>query len=407
MTLTGKGFYIWKVKTAQNGDPAAITAAAQAAGLSHVIIKVADGIYNYNITGGVDMVPPLVAALRSAGIQPWGWQYVYGNNPVFEAHRAIERIQQLGLAGFVVDAEAQFKVKGMDKVAKKYMQELRRGLPNTPIALSTYRFPTVHYAFPFSAFLEYCDLNMPQVYWVSSYNAAQQLRKSYSEYQAIKPWRTFLPTGAAYAEGNWSPSPLQINDFMNAARDLQLPGANFWEWGDAAAKPELWDAVKNYSWPAPAPDPAQQPGDDTPQPAPQPAPQPDANLEAATELAVRYISALNSGDPSRVVQLYDKADCKLIYAGQTKVGRVNINGWFNTFLKKSLPKAHFSLLDAGVQDKFFKVVWKAKSGNGRSVTGSDLFRMSNANPSLISLHYINFSIGKQGEKREKEMVLPQ
>ncbi len=400
MSLTGKGFYIWKVKTAQNGDPAAITAAAQAAGLSHVIIKVADGIYNYNITGGVDMVPPLVAALRSAGIQPWGWQYVYGNNPVFEARRAIERVQQLGLAGFVVDAEAQFKIKGMDKVAKKYMQELRRGLPNTPVALSTYRYPTVHYQFPYSAFLEYCDLNMPQVYWVSSYNAAQQLRKSYSEYQAIKPWRTFIPTGAAYSEGNWAPSPLQINDFLNAARDMQLPGANFWEWQGAEEKSELWDTVKNYNWPVPAPDPAQ-PGDGgQPVTPPPPAPEPDPDLQAATELAVRYVSALNSGDPNRVAQLYDKNDCKLVYGGQAKVGRVNIYGWFNTFLKKSLPKARFSLLDAGVQNKFFKIAWKAKTGSGRSVTGSDLMRISSVNPSLISLHYINFSTGKQGERME-------
>jgi hypothetical protein len=399
MSLTGKGFYIWKVKTAQNGDPAAITAAAQAAQLSHVIIKVADGIYNYNITGGIDMVPPLVAALRAKGIQPWGWQYVYGNNPVFEARRAIERVQQLGLAGFVVNAEAQFKGQGMDKVAKKYMQELRRGLPNTPIALSTYRFPTVHYAFPYSAFLEYCDLNMSQIYWVGSYNAAQQLRKSYSEYQAIKPWRTFFPTGAAYAEGNWAPSPLQIQEFLGAARDLQLPGANFWEWQTAKSKGELWDAVQNYNWPAEV-----QPGDDTPLPEPQPVPEPDPELQAATELAVRYLAALNSGDPSRIVQLYDKNDCKLVYGGQTKVGRVNIFGWFNTFLKKSLPKAHFSLLDAGVQNKFFKVVWKAKTGSGRSVTGSDLIRMSNANANLISLHYINFSTGKQGERTSTKIT---
>lgn len=396
MTLQGKGFYIWKVKTAHGGDPSAIAEAAVKAGLSHVLIKVADGIYNYNITGGVDMVPPLVAALRAKGIQSWGWQYIYGSNPVFEARRAIERTQQLGLDGFVVNAEAQFKAKGMDKPAKKYMEELRRGLPKLPVALSTYRFPSVHYSFPYSAFLEYCDLCMPQVYWVGSYNPAQQLAKSYSEYKSIKPFRTFFPTGAAYAEGNWSPSPMQIHDFMNAARQLQLPGANFWEWQTAKAKSELWDAVHSYSWPVTNPDPQE---DEQP---PIPAPAPDPSIQEATQLAVRYISALNSGDPNKVAQLYEK-DGKLIYGGQSKQGRVNIFGWYNTFLKKSLPKARFSILDAGTQGNFFKVVWKAKTGNGRSVKGSDLIKMSAAKPNLIGTHYISFTINKQGEIREEKV----
>src|SRR3970282_643832 len=94
--LQGKGMYLWRIHRAEGGDPNAIADAAQKAGLTHVLIKVAAGArtYNtykvkdgremYNYQSGEDHVPALVAALRAKGIQPWGWQYIYGEYPVRE-----------------------------------------------------------------------------------------------------------------------------------------------------------------------------------------------------------------------------------------------------------------------------------------------------------------------------------
>src|SRR5690606_12307049 len=103
--------------------------------------------------------------------------------------------RNLGLDGFVVNAEKEFKAAGMTSVAKKYMQRLRQELPNTPIALISYRYPTLHAPFPFKTFLDYCDLSMPEVYWQGASNAAQQLRRSVQEYRAIKPNMTIVPCG--------------------------------------------------------------------------------------------------------------------------------------------------------------------------------------------------------------------
>ena len=49
MTLTGKGYYIWQVKHCENGDADRIAALAQEANLSHVLVKIADGTFPYNI----------------------------------------------------------------------------------------------------------------------------------------------------------------------------------------------------------------------------------------------------------------------------------------------------------------------------------------------------------------------
>ena len=90
MMLQGKGFFIWKIRNCENGDIQAIANIAARDELTHVLIKIADGAYSYNIDpSGVDLVPGLVKALHKHDIQAWGWQYLYGNDPIGEANKAI------------------------------------------------------------------------------------------------------------------------------------------------------------------------------------------------------------------------------------------------------------------------------------------------------------------------------
>src|SRR3972149_3418831 len=128
MIPKGKGIYLWQIIRVAEGDPVRIANMAAKANLTHVLIKVADGNLPYNYYAGVDRVPAVVSELRTRGIQPWGWQYIYGSDPVAEAKMAIQRVKQFSLDGFVVNAEGQFKAPGMATPAKTYMKELRKGL---------------------------------------------------------------------------------------------------------------------------------------------------------------------------------------------------------------------------------------------------------------------------------------
>lgn len=260
MALSGKGIFIWKVAAVFGGNPARIADEARNGGFSHVLVKIADGKYKYNVANGRDLGAELVGELRRRGIQAWGWQYIYGANPTLEADVAAGLIQGLGLDGFVVNAEGQFKAKGMDKAAEQYMQRLRKKLPKLPIALSSYRYPTAHYQFPFDVFLKHCDFSMPQVYWQGSTNSAQQLRKTVSEYAALRQKRPIFPTAAAYGFGDWTATPDQIAAFVAEARALGLPGLNFWEWAASqTGNGKLWSAVKNLTWGTASPPPSNGP----------------------------------------------------------------------------------------------------------------------------------------------------
>ncbi len=261
--LKGKGFYIWKIWLCEGGDPASIVRAAKAARLTHVAIKVADGIYPYNIHNGVDLVPPVVEALRMAGTEVVGWQYVYGNDPAGEASIAIERVKQLSLSHFVVNAEVEYKQAGKAEAAKGYMRILRAGVPDCRLGLSTYRFPSVHPEFPFAKFTPYLDFVMPQVYWMQAHNPRVQLVRCLKEYSGISGTLPIYPTGACFMEHGWKPTAAEVLEFLTACKEYKLSAANFWEWGNAAKYvQDGWNAAAQFEWgeavSEPEPEPAGQ-----------------------------------------------------------------------------------------------------------------------------------------------------
>lgn len=248
--IKGKGFYIWVLSRCEGGDPISITRAAQQAGLSHVLIKVADGLYPFNEIDGYPPTIEYIDALRRAGITVWGWQYVYGSNPDREAAIAINRVKNLALDGFVVNAESEYKYKSNQAVT--YMNQLRAGVPDVTLALSSFRFPSLHREFPWTEFLSRVDVNMPQVYWIGGTNPGQQLQRTVEEFQNY-PIRPIIPTGAAFKDNSyvdpatkeyWKPTASQVQEFMDTCSLLGLDGYNFWEWGNTRTHcPDLWDTV--------------------------------------------------------------------------------------------------------------------------------------------------------------------
>lgn len=248
MNLQGKGFYTFILPEVEGGDPAKIVSEAQQAGLSHVLVKIADGTRPFGFTGSNDHTLPVVKALQEAGIQAWGWHYVYGSDPQGEAAIAVKRVRELGLDGYIVDAEAEYKNKR--QAAITYMAALRADLPDLPIALSSFRFPNYHPELPWAEFLEKCDLHMPQVYWEQAHNVDWQLRESKKQCDALPNARPYIPTGAAYGTPGWDPTVEDVRTFMDTAKDLGLEAVNFFQW-DYCRKhlPTLWTAIAEYAWP--------------------------------------------------------------------------------------------------------------------------------------------------------------
>ncbi len=362
MSLQGKGFYIWRISRVEGGDVNTIAEMAERAQLTHVLLKIADGTKSYNIVNGQDLARALTNALHQRGIQAWGWHYVYGYDPLGEARIAIQRVKELRLDGYVIDAEAQYKEPGKDVAARKFMQALRNGLPDIPVALSSYRFPSYHPQLPWREFLEKCDYNMPQVYWMFATNPAAQLARCVREFQNITPFRPIIPTGAAFSEHGWTPSPAEVKEFLDAARELNLSAANFWEWYDARRIPNMWATIRDYPWPV-AGGPPQ-------------------------DIVEQYIAALNTHDPDQVTALY--ADNAVhITAARTVVGLAKIRAWYQSLFDTVLPNATFELTGYSGTGNSRHLTWTATSSAGQVTNGNDTFGLMNGK---IGYHYTFFTV---------------
>ncbi|MFZ6029966.1 MAG: hypothetical protein ACOYYS_19810 [Chloroflexota bacterium] len=253
--MIGKGMYLWLMSRAEL--PAEIAWLAKRAGLGHILVKIADGAH---VSQGD--IEQLIGFLHREGIQAIGWQYIYSGS-TDEANVAVRLCRQYGLDGFVVNAEVQFDREGMDGAARNYMARLRSGLGDSfVIGLSSYRYPTQHAKFPWKAFLERCDINMPQVYWMGDERLSAPARQALASakefralYQKLGFARPILMTGAAFSEHGWVASPGQVEAFLGAVNaladkdELVLRACNFWEWWEARTEnPGLWPAIAQYPW---------------------------------------------------------------------------------------------------------------------------------------------------------------
>jgi hypothetical protein len=362
MPLTDRGFFIWMIPRCEGGDPYAIADLAQQARYDHVLIKIADTAYSYNIWDGVDLVPPVVRALQDRKIQAWGWHYVKGDNPIGEANKAIERVERLGLDGYVIDAESEYKQPGKAAAALKFMERLRSALPYTPVALSSYRYPSYHPQLPWREFLEGCDYNMPQVYWMKATNAGAQLERSVREFSSMTPFRPIIPTGAAFKEWGWKPAVSEVLEFLHTAKSLNLAAVNFYSWDSARAYlPDIWDAIAAYPWPSPG---------------------------ALSDPASQFVAALNTRNPDQVLNLYNP-NAVHITAARTIQGLSALRTWYQSLFTQLLPNATFlisSLQGTGPSRHFS---WTATSDRGRVLNGRDTLGLIN---DRIVYHYSFFSI---------------
>lgn len=366
MSLLGKGFFIWKIPYCDGGDPARIAARARGANLSHVLIKIADGAYwDYNVDKerGIDLIPPVKSALEAAGVEVWGWHYVRGDQPLAEAQQAIKRIKQLGVAGYVIDAEIEYRDRSKERAAGVFMDELRKHLPELPMALSTYRYPRTHPALPYEVFLEHVDYAMPQVYFESAHNPVEQLDRSIGQWMEFKNARPIIPTGPAYRRGSWRPSANDITRFLTHAKELGVPASNFWSWYFASRDPDgdMFQAVKEFDWPFEPP---------------------------IADMPERLVGRLNQHEPDHVAALY-RENAAHVTGQRTVLGRQHVQTWYRTLLNDLLPQATFEVTGKIVNGNTRQFTWKADSPNGKVRDGNDTL---NTVDGRIRYHYSYFTI---------------
>lgn len=242
----GKGMLIWQLDKAAGGDMVKMADFARGANFKWISIKVAERGVLYNPS----KINQAITELRARGISVRGWGYIYPENAVTQAKNTAKIVQDLGLDGYEMDIESEWKVGNLTTQATQYAQTLRNELgPNVGIGLCSFRYPSLH-PLPWKEFLSICDYHAPQVYWVGATTEtapAQQTQKSHDQLIALKNI-PFIPIGIATAHpigtSIWNPTVAQLNNFSKFSKDNQYPGYGYYEWNPAFANKDWWEAIR-------------------------------------------------------------------------------------------------------------------------------------------------------------------
>jgi len=350
----GKGAYVWMIKDL---PPERWKEDAKRMGLRWCAVKIADGISKYNLrrqpdgTYVDDILQPFVDACREIGMT-WvgGWQYIYGFDPVGEADRAIQRLKQFGLDGFLIDAEGEFDTIYRSAVtldgreilplaietpdspmdwnehiaytrqallyetqsattaakATTYMNRLRAGVPDLAIGLSSYRWPDSHPYFPWAQFLLKCNFHAQQNYWNEFADAP--MKETIKSYEQLKKRKDLpmTPMGRCFVNASGYPStmkPGSMTQFFTTCKELGAIGAGFWSWDHlypqmgptANGGLERMEEIAAFDWEVEEPEP--------PEPPQPPEPPEPPGCELPKSIKATFVIRINGTDTTYTGEL--------------------------------------------------------------------------------------------------------
>ncbi len=229
--LGSRGMWIWYVSQSNGGDLSSIVATAHAYGVSTLMIKSGDGAGAWS-----QFNSQLVADLHANGLKVCAWQYVYGNQPIYEAEVGAAAVQA-GADCLLIDAESEYEGKYVQ--AQEYVKKLRQLIGSGfPVGLAGFPYVDYHPAFPYSVFLGPggAQYNVPQMYWPDIGTSVDYVYSHTYEFNALYG-RQIEPLGEV--AGN--PPPHQIVRFRQMSRAYRASGLSWWDWQESSQRD--WAAV--------------------------------------------------------------------------------------------------------------------------------------------------------------------
>jgi hypothetical protein len=232
-------------------------------GLQYVILKAAQADTVFTVSGNPQFTPEVVAAGHAAGLKIFGYLYTTGANVPGEILMA-DYIFQQGADGLIYDAEVEWETVGGSAAARSALatqlcSTVRSNWPNKFMGLSTWPYRAVHPNLPYKEFAYYCDVIMPQAYWIelgdTPTECVTRVNNEWTSWKngltgiwtnAIKP---FIMSGQGWSSGSGTVTAAQITEFENALRTIANPvspggfkAVDYWR---AELHPAgVWDALR-------------------------------------------------------------------------------------------------------------------------------------------------------------------
>lgn len=239
-------------------------------GLQYVTIKAAQADTVFKVSGNTQFTPEVVEAGHAAGLKVFGYIYTTGANVPGEI-AMVDFIFQQGADGLIYDAEGEWERTTANSevgtngpaLAIQLCSTVRSNWPNKFMGVSTWPYRGVHTTLPYKEFGYYCDVIMPQAYWIELGDTPSAcVTRMNNEWNSWKNGLTgiwtnaakpFIVSGQGWSSASGTLTAAQIWEFENALRTNSNPvspggfkAVDYWR---AELHPaEGWDGIRTNNF---------------------------------------------------------------------------------------------------------------------------------------------------------------
>ncbi|MBC5764160.1 hypothetical protein [Ramlibacter albus] len=247
--LAGRNMFIWRLAPVVKAEigVAAMARKAEAAGLSGVWIKIAEGDEPFDNVRPrqLPLFKEVLQALREKKVSVWGWHVPHGGSVAHAAEEGAVAAQiaiDLGIDGVLMDAEGgSGYFNGGAVEADAYASALRSKLSAAKlgIAMCGNDIPKNFPGYAFDAFVKHARFNAPQVYYGASPSVNNRLERAIKANAHVKV--PFVPVGAAWigtGDGGCETASAcaeRAREFLRLVDEHGFVGCSFWHWMGAPA----------------------------------------------------------------------------------------------------------------------------------------------------------------------------
>lgn len=244
MNIKGPGMFVWQASQCAKGDPIAFARTAYNQGWTWIAPKLV------NETGKVrdeDMafIEKAADALYASDIAIVPWCYLRPGNVVQVAEMAALVCKKLNAKAFIVNAEKEFKEgTGARAAAAIFCSAFKERVDGVDLILSTFAQPSLHSAFPYDAFLSYCDGFAPQLYGSRPTMQMIEAKKLADRFKV-----DLIPTFRAYLGDGIEDKDFVVENLKRCHLALEEPSLgitawNYWHWQSVETWPDALKALQ-------------------------------------------------------------------------------------------------------------------------------------------------------------------
>ncbi|HMN11925.1 MAG TPA: hypothetical protein PKD55_06320 [Bellilinea sp.] len=361
-TPKGKNLFVESIDASDGRSVEQLLIDLDAAKIDNTFTLISEDLTQFNTNfDGTDKLKYAYKLIKETSRGAWCWHKLALDQAVKEAEGVIQRVVALEPEGLVLEAPIDFSKKDKLLETKQFMTRLRRSFPDLALALCSPKFPSFHVNFPWQEFLSAVNFVFPKVFWEQAHNPASNLTRSFREFSALTPYRSFTPTVPAFASGKWYPNETDFEQLKKWVNENHVLGVNFYSWDTAvAARETLWPMICDFSL---------------------------TNTQSIDPVISELFESFNQHNLAGVETCY-LIDAVRLANNRSSQGLPAISDAIANWLEK-MPGAKFTVTGVSFAKNARNVTWTMRSESGSIEDGNDTFGLMDGK---IAFHSSTFTL---------------